>query len=240
MSTGSHSETTPHTTTALSFTSNFPIPAPMKVSGDRINNWEFFRQQWEDYQLATGLDKRPEAIRLATLRSVMGKDCLQIFLNLKLTEEEASSVNFSLAALAAYFKPKTSVVYERYLFNSSTQGPDEGIDEFVNRLRKQASSCKFGTLTDEMIRDRIVIGLQDKNTKLRLLKEEDLDLNKTVNICRASEIASRQLKSMKLGQTSEQVKYIPWALKQNSLITNNRASQTRRETLEGKENQSKR
>ena len=177
----------------------------MKVSGDRINNWEFFRQQWEDYELATGLDKRPEAIRLATLRSVMGKDCLQIFLNLKLTEEEASSVNSSLAALAAYFKPKTSVVYERYLFNSSTQGPDEGIDEFVNRLRKQASSCKFGTLTVEMIRDRIVIGLQDRNTKLRLLKEEDLDLNKTVNICRASEIASRQLKSMKLGQTSEQV-----------------------------------
>ena len=210
----------------------------MKVSGDRINNWEFFKQQWEDYELATGLDKRPEAIRLATLRSVMGKDCLQIFLNLKLTEEEASSVNSSLAALAAYFKPKTSVVYERYLFNSSTQGPDEGIDEFVNRLRKQASSCKFGTLTDEMIRDRIVIGLQDRNTKLRLLKEEDLDLNKRVNICRASEIASRQLKSMKLGQTSEQVNTV--GTKQNGLITNNRVSQTRRETLEGKENQSKR
>ena len=74
-----------------------------------------------------------------------------------------------------------------------------------NRLRKQASSCKLGTLTDEMIRDRIVIGLQDRNTKLRLLKEEDLDLNKTVNICRASEIASRQLQSMKLDQTGEQV-----------------------------------
>ena len=97
------------------------------------------------------------------------------------------------------------MVYERYLFNSSTQGPDEGIDEFVNRLRKQASSCKFGTLTDEMICNRIVIGLQDRNTKLRLLKEEDLDLNKTVNICRASEIASSQLQSMKLDQTGEQV-----------------------------------
>ena len=97
------------------------------------------------------------------------------------------------------------MVYERYLFNSLTQGPDEGIDEFVNRLRKQASSRKFGTLKDEMIRGRIVIGLQDRNTKLRLLKEEDLDLNKTVNICRASKIASRQLRSMKLDQTGKQV-----------------------------------
>ena len=126
----------------------------------------------------------------------MGKDCLQIFLNLKLTEEESTSVNASLAALEAYFKPKTSVVYERHLFNSSTQGPDEETDELVNRLRKQASSCKFGTLMD---------GLQDRNTKLRLLKEEDLDLNKTVNICRASKIASRQLRSMKLDQTGKQV-----------------------------------
>ena len=111
----------------------------------------------------------------------------------------------ALRPLEAYFKPKSTGVYERYLFNSSTQGPDEESNEFVNRLRQQVSSCKFGTLTDDMIRDRIVIGLQDKNTKLRLLKEEDLDLNKTVNICRAGEIASRQLKSIKLDQTSEQV-----------------------------------
>ena len=51
------------------------------------------------------------------------------------------------------------MVYGRYLCNSSTQGPDEGLDEFVNRLRKQASSCKFGRFMDEMIRDRIVNGL---------------------------------------------------------------------------------
>ena len=35
-----------------------------------------------DYEVATGLDKKSQAVRLATLRSVMGKDCLQIFLNL--------------------------------------------------------------------------------------------------------------------------------------------------------------
>ena len=66
--TTTHQAPTAPAVSALSFTSNFPVPAPMKISGDRINNWEFFRQQWEDYELATGLDKRPEAIRLATLK----------------------------------------------------------------------------------------------------------------------------------------------------------------------------
>ena len=196
--------------TALNFTSNFPIPAPMKVSGDRINSWNFFRQQWEDFELATGLDKRSQAIRLATFRSVMGKDCLEIFLNLKLNEEQRGDIVASITALEEYFKPKTSVVYERYVFNSCVQSPDESIDGFVNRLRKAASTCKFGTLTDELIRDRIVMGLQDKTTKLRLLKEENLDLNKALNICRSSEIASMELKSMKSEQTnnSEQINAI--------------------------------
>ena len=112
----------------LSFTSNFPVPGPMKVSGDRVNGWNFFRQQWEDFELARGLDKRSQAVRLATLRSVMGKECLGIFLSLKLSEEERGSITASMAALKAYFKPKTSVVFERYLFNSCVQSTDELID----------------------------------------------------------------------------------------------------------------
>lgn len=50
-----------------------------------MNNWEFFRQQWEDYEVATSLEGKDAKIRLTTLRSVMEKECLQIFLNLNLT-----------------------------------------------------------------------------------------------------------------------------------------------------------
>ena len=67
------------------------------------------------------------------------------------------------------------MVYERFLFNSATQSSEEGIDEFKNRLTKMASSYKYGALTDEMIRNRIVIGVRDKATKLGVLKEEELD-----------------------------------------------------------------
>ena len=54
-------------------------------------------------------------MHLATLRSVMGKDCLQIFLNLKLTEEETTSVNASLAAWKPIFSPKTNVEIKQVL-----------------------------------------------------------------------------------------------------------------------------
>ena len=70
-----------------------------------------------------------------------------------------------------------------------------------------ASSCKYGVFTEEMIRDRSIIGIRDKATKLRLLKEEELDLNKALSICKSNEAASKQLNFMKQEeiQTDEQV-----------------------------------
>ena len=47
------------------------------------------------------------------------------------------------------------------------QPPDETVDCFVNLLKKLASSFQYGTLTEEIMRDRLVIVIQDKNTKAR-------------------------------------------------------------------------
>ena len=181
---------------SISFTSHFPIPSLTTVKGDLVNDWEFFKQQWTDYEVATGLDKQEQKIWLVTFRSTMGKECLQIFLNLKLTTEE-EDIDECIKALEASFKPKRNIVYERYLFNMCQQNSGETMDSYVNRLQKAASTCQFGTLTEELIRDRLVIGLQDHSTKLRLLKEENLDMNKALNICRSSEMATQQLKAMK-------------------------------------------
>ena len=87
------------------------------------------------------------------------------------------------------------------------QNPDEPVDGYVNLLRKAASTRQFGTLTEELIRDRLVIGLRDHATKLRLLKEDSLDVNKALKICRSSEVATLQLKAMKSEETesTEQV-----------------------------------
>ena len=154
--------------------SNFPIPAPMVCKGNLVANLEFFRQQWEDYKVATGLDKQSSKIWLASLRSVMGKDCLQTFLNLNISAEDRNNVEACMAALENYFKPQCNVVYERYVFNSCEQNQGESVDSYITRLRKFASSCEFGTLTDELICDKMVIGLNDRGTKRKLLREKSL------------------------------------------------------------------
>ena len=70
------------------------------------------------------------------------------------------------------------------MFTSCCQVLAETVDCLVNRLRKVASSRQFGALAEEMIRDKLVISIQDKNTKARLLREKDLSLDKALDMCK--------------------------------------------------------
>ena len=127
----------------------------------------------------------------------MGKDCLQTFLNLNISVEDRNNVEACMTALVNYFKPQRNVVYERYVLNSCEQNQGESVDSYVTRLRKFASSCKFGTLTDELIRYKLVIGIIVRGTKGKPLREKSLTLDKAIDIVRSNEITNKQLETMK-------------------------------------------
>ena len=71
---------------------------------------------------------------------------------------------------------------------------NENIDQYLNRLRKLASTCAYGALCDELIRDRLVIEIESHEVRIRLLREKAVTLNIALDIIRAAEIASDQLK----------------------------------------------
>ena len=76
------------------------------------------------------------AVHLALLRSIMGKEYMQIYRNLSLSPEQQESIQGCLDALEVYFKPQRNVVYRRYVFNSCVQSQDESVDAYLTGLRK--------------------------------------------------------------------------------------------------------
>lgn len=175
---------------------SIPPPLSMEMKGDIATNWETFKDSWENYAIATELTKKPPNVIVATLLTVMGNECFKVYKNLPLTEEEKKSAETILEKLTEEFQSKRNIIYERYLFNSITQEANETFDRFLNRLRERSTTCKFAALESEMLRDRIVIGVTSDDTRERLLREKDLDLDKAINICRTSEMATKQLQSM--------------------------------------------
>lgn len=50
-------------------------------------------------------------------------------------------------------------------------------------------------MTDEIIRDRLVLGVRDKNTRKELLKDANLRLESAIEKCKVNETMDAQLKS---------------------------------------------
>ena len=69
-----------------------------------------------------------------------------------------------------------------------------------HKIEKISASCDYGALTDELIRDRLVIGLKNQGDKVRLLREKTLNLQKAIQMCTSSEIASQQMETIEGGE----------------------------------------
>ena len=76
----------------MSVPSNLPVPSHMDCKGDQAENWILFRLQWEDFETTIDLNKKSAAIRIATLRSVIGKECLKIYHHLNISAEDKQDV----------------------------------------------------------------------------------------------------------------------------------------------------
>ena len=127
----------------------------------------------------------------ATLCTVMGADCKKIMNSLPtLSADDKKNPKRIIQELRTHFVPQRNVLYERFMFNSTTQKQNESIDEFVVRLRQSAESCEFENLKDSLIRDRVVIGTTDEAGRERLLRERPVpDLNRVIESLRAAEVS---------------------------------------------------
>lgn len=96
-----------------------------------------------------------------------------------------------------FFVVKKNIVYERARFNMRKQDANETVDAFVTALCALAEHCNYGTLRDELIRDRIVVGLADTRLSERMQMEKDLDLEKAINMARQSEDIKKQQNTLR-------------------------------------------
>ena len=76
------------------------------------------------------------------------------------------------------------------------QAVGESIDGYVASLRSLAKTCNYGALTDNLIRDRMVVGILDKGIRKKLLQDTKLTLQSCFYICRANECTKQQLQAM--------------------------------------------
>ena len=91
-----------------------------------------------------------------------------------------------------YFVKKHNVIFESAKFNSQCQRKGETVDNFITDLHCLAKSCSYGDLHNEMIRDRIVVGLLDDGLSEKMQLDSHLMLEKAVSMARQGEAVHKQ------------------------------------------------
>lgn len=65
-------------------------------------------------------------------------------------------------------------------------------NQYATRLHQLASSCKWGTLAGELIRDQIVLGTADNEGRALMLQQSELEFNHVVDTYCSSEQTQQQ------------------------------------------------
>lgn len=169
-------------------------PPQMSFEGNIKNNWKLWYQKYKIYMQASGLDTKSEERQVAVLLHIIGDQGQEKFDTFGLSDEDKKSIEKVINAFDKYCTPKANETMERFLFFTRAQEQGESFMDFLTDLRKLSATCGFGNLKDSLVKDRIVLGVNDEDVQRRLLKEQNLDLEKSISICQAAELAKSQVK----------------------------------------------
>lgn len=173
-------------------TAAFTIQPPEAFPFAKPLEWEKWIRRFERFRLASHLHLSSDANQVNTLIYCMGDEADDILRGLDLTEVQRQQYEPVKNAFDKYFVPKKNVIYERAKFNRRVQSATESVDSFITALYALAQNCDYGPLNDDLIRDRLVVGLRDMALSEKMQLDNKLTLTKAVNMARQSEAIKKQ------------------------------------------------
>lgn len=166
---------------------------PEQFDFSKPEAWPDWKLRFGRYRIASRLTEEEENVQVNALIYSMGAEAEHIFKAFTFTNAaDADVYAVVMAKFDEHFIPKRNVIYERAKFHSRVQQPGESVEAFVRQLYELAENCDFGALKEEQMRDRIVIGIRDKQVSQRLQMKSDLTLKTAIETARHCELIKSQ------------------------------------------------
>ncbi|GBM21326.1 Uncharacterized protein K02A2.6 [Araneus ventricosus] len=167
------------------------INSPENFTFSTPSNWSKWKMRFERYRIASGLSTKTGNEQVNSLLYIMGQQAEDIFSSFGLSETEQDDFDIVLKKFNDHFVKKNTI-FELAQFNKRVQLDGESVNMFITALYTLAKHCEYGVLHDELIRDRIVVGIRDKNLSEKLQLDADLTSIKVIERVRLSEVVKEQ------------------------------------------------
>ena len=167
---------------------------PANFPFDKPTEWADWKQRFERYRLATKLNKDDGEVQVSCLIYAMGNEAENIYKSFTFTEDEnRNDFTTVVAKFDEYFFPRRNIIHERACFHQRVQRPGERAECFIRALYDLSEHCEFGASREENIRDRIVVGIRDRELSRKLQLMATLTLALTIQTVRQSEEVTAQV-----------------------------------------------
>ena len=183
------------------------LSPPENFDFTKPSEWPEWKTRFARYRIASKLNAETEEVQIATLLYSMGKLAEGLFPSLTFdSEDDKKKYDKVVTALDEHFVPKRNIIYERACFYKRVQQPGEPVEAYIRALYTLSEHCNFKD-RDEMIRDRIVIGIVDKEVSEKLQMMADLTLAKAIEQARQCEMVKQQMAAPSLDKSIDFVRH---------------------------------
>ena len=151
-----------------------------------------WRTRFELFRQASGLAEKPEEVQVHTLVYCLGDQADNILRSYKLSDDDVKKYDTVIGQFEEHFVKHRNTIFERAEFNNRRQEQDEPVDTFITALYTLAENCNYGALHDEMIRNRIVVGIRNTSLSEKLKLDAELTLTTALTKVRQAEVVKKQ------------------------------------------------
>ena len=137
----------------------------------------------------------------------MGDSADDLLTTLHIDEDRATYEEVT-EALNGYYHARKSTIAERAKFNRRCQKPGEPVEQFMQDLHRLAKDCEYSELREQLIRDRIIVGVLDDSLSDRLQSRPDLTLADAVRLARQDEARKQDRVLVRGDKSSTNVDYV--------------------------------
>ena len=129
----------------------------------------------EQYHVASGLSEEQQKKQINTLLYCLGEESEAVLSSTNPSEDDLTDYAKILGKFNGFFKVRKNVIFERARFNRRNQLEGETAETYIMELYTLVESCES---KEEMIRDRLVVGIRDTSLSERMQMESDLTLDR--------------------------------------------------------------
>ncbi|KAK3092066.1 hypothetical protein FSP39_024867 [Pinctada imbricata] len=168
---------------------------------DESEDWNQYIERLDSYFDANEIDDAEKKRNI--LLSVCGKATYKLIRDL-LSPVKPNTKSFAdiVKLVKDHKHPAPSEIISRFKFNSRIRKEGESVRGFVAELRSLSEHCNYAATLEAMLRDRLVVGINDDKIQRRLLAEKNLDFAKALEIATAMETAADNAKDIQASAVS--------------------------------------